>query len=53
MLSTTEAEYIALPSALHEVITIMNLLMEMKEHEFPMHASVPHVKNKVFVDNHS
>ena len=41
--STTKAECIALSSALHEVIAIGNLLMEMKEHEFPIHASMPQI----------
>ena len=52
-LSTTEAEYIALSSALREVISIMNLLKELKGRGFPIHDSTPHIKCRVFEDNQS
>ena len=43
-LSTTEAEYIELSSALHEVIEIINLLEELKGQGFGIHAGTPNVK---------
>lgn len=52
-LSTTEAEYIALSSALREVIYIMNLLNELKGRGFALSASTPKVKCRVFEDNRS
>lgn len=52
-LSTTEAEYIALSSALREVIGILNLLNELKERKFAFNHSIPTVKCRVFEDNQS
>ena len=43
-LSTTEAEYIALSSALREVVAIINLLEELKGKGFGIHAGTPNVK---------
>ena len=52
-LSTTEAEYIALSSALREVIAIKNLLDELRERGFNLHLPTPKVVCKVFEDNKS
>jgi len=52
-LSTTEAEYIALSSALREVISVMNLLNELRSRGFPIPISTPNVVCKVFEDNKS
>ena len=52
-LSTTEAEYIALSSALREVIAIINLLEELKRQGFGIHAGNTNVKCKTFEDNKS
>ena len=50
-LSTTEAEYIALSTALRGVIPIMDLLRELKDYDFEVIHSEPHVYCKVFEDN--
>ena len=52
-LSTTEAEYIALSTALREVIGIMNLIDELKERGFDLNAGVPKVVCRTFEDNRS
>jgi hypothetical protein len=52
-LSTTEAEYIALSSALREVIYVMNLLNELQGRGFRLNTSTPVVRCKVFEDNQS
>jgi hypothetical protein len=52
-LSTTEAEYIALSSALREVIAVMNLMNELKSRNFSVRSSVPKVICRVFEDNKS
>lgn len=52
-LSTTESEYIALSSALREVIYIMNLLNEIRQRGFKVNTSTPSIKCKVFEDNRS
>ena len=52
-LSTTKAEYIALSSALREVIAIINLLEELKGQGFGIHAGTPNVKCNNFEDNKS
>ena len=52
-LSTTEAEYIALSTALREVIHIMNSLNKLRERNFPICSDVPKIKCKVFEDNMS
>ena len=52
-LSTTEAEYISLSSALREVIAIINLLEELKGQGFGIHSGTPNVKCKTFKDNKS
>jgi hypothetical protein len=52
-LSTTEAEYIALSTSLHEVIAGMNLINELQSNGFPVHRSTPKVKCRVFEDNKS
>jgi len=50
-LSTTEAEYIALSTALREVIPMMELIEEMRVEGFGMMATTPTVYCKVFEDN--
>jgi hypothetical protein len=50
-LSTTEAEYIALSTALREVIPLMELIEEMKAQGFGFKTSKPTVHCKVFEDN--
>ena len=52
-LSTTEAEYIALSTALREVIHIINLLNELRERKFNICSLTPKIKCKVFEDNMS
>ena len=52
-LSTTEAEYIALSTALREVISLMHLLDELKKRNFPVIHKTPKVTCKVFEDNKS
>ena len=50
-LSTTEAEYIALSMSLRDVLPIMFLLDEMRERNFQVICTAPHVYCKVFEDN--
>jgi len=50
-LSTTEAEFIALSTALREVIFLMNLLKELKEQGIPVPFTQPKVMCKVFEGN--
>ena len=50
-LSTTEAEYIAMSMSLRDVIPIMELIKEMKEHNIPVICTKPYVYCKVFEDN--
>ncbi len=50
-LSSTESEYNEISYALREVIPIMELLKEMQKYGFPIEATTPHVKCKVFEDN--
>ena len=52
-LSTTEAEYIALSSALREFIAIVHLLEDLKSYGLPIHESTPIVKCRTFEDNMS
>lgn len=49
--STTEAEYIAMSMALRDVIPVMNLIGEMKDKNFQVICTRPHVYCKVFEDN--
>jgi hypothetical protein len=49
-LSTTEADYIAMSQALHDVIPIMNLPQEMRERTFKVVCIEPYVYCKVFED---
>ena len=53
VLLTTKAEYIALSSALREVIVIIKLLEELKGKGLGIHAGTPNVKCKTFKDNKS
>jgi hypothetical protein len=50
-LSTTEAEYVALSSALREVICLMELLKEAQRHGIPNVTATPEIHCKVFEDN--
>ena len=52
-LSITEVEYITLPTALCEVIVILNLLEELKENSFNVHSSALKVTCCTFEDNKS
>ncbi len=51
MLSTTEAKFIAMLQALHDVIPVMNLLQEMREQNFKVICIEAYVYCKVFEDN--
>jgi hypothetical protein len=53
VLSTTEAEYIALSTSFCEVIAVVNLINELQSNGFPVHRSIPKVKCRVFEDNKS
>ena len=50
-LSTTEAEYIALSSALREVIPLIELLREMKRNKIDVFVTAPKIYCKAFEDN--
>ena len=50
-LSSTEAEYIACSNALREVISMMQIVRELKDNGFGMTAMHPKVHCKVFEDN--
>jgi len=50
-LSTTEAEYIALSTALRDVIFVMNLLRELVSFGVTLIKATPKIKCKVFEDN--
>jgi len=50
-LSTTEAEYIAMSMARHDIIPLMEIIKEMREHEFDSVNTQPYVYCKVFEDN--
>jgi hypothetical protein len=50
-LSTTEAKYIAMSQSLCDLIPVMNLLEEMREQDFQVICTKPHVYCKVFKDN--
>jgi hypothetical protein len=50
-LSSTESEYTGLSYALREVIPIMELLKEMKEHGFPVRTAGSKVHCRAFEDN--
>ena len=52
-MSTTEAEYIALSSALREVIAIIHLLEELESNKLPIHKVTPKIVCKTFEDNQS
>ena len=50
-LSTTEAEYVALSTALKQTIWLMNIVREMKEHGFDVKGTHPKIHCKAFEDN--
>jgi Reverse transcriptase (RNA-dependent DNA polymerase) len=50
-LSTTEAEYIALSTALRETIPLMELVRELHDNGFNFTATTPTIHCKVFEDN--
>ena len=52
-LSTTEAEYIALSSALREVLGIIHLLEDLHKNGLPIHCATPKIRCRTFEDNMS
>jgi hypothetical protein len=50
-LFTTEAEYITMPQSLRDVISVMNLLQGMREQDYQVICTKPHVYCKLFEDN--
>ena len=50
-LSTTEAELIAMSTALREVIHLQNLLLELRGCNFPIPFTKPQVVRRTFEDN--
>jgi hypothetical protein len=52
-LSTTEAEYIALSTALRDVIHVIHLLEELQSHQFNIHHPTPKITCRTFEDNKS
>jgi hypothetical protein len=50
-LSTTEAEYFTMSQSLCDVIPVMNLLQEIRERDYQVICTEPHVYCKVFEDN--
>ena len=52
-LSTTKAEYIALSTALREVINVIHLLQELQEFKFYVHSNRPTIQCRTFEDNMS
>ena len=50
-LSTTEAEYVALSTALRECMPLMQLIKELQTHGFDIIESKPKVHCRVFEDN--
>ena len=52
-LSTTEAEYIALSMSLHDIILLMGLLHEPRQHGFNILDQTPEIQCIVFEDNSS
>jgi hypothetical protein len=52
-LGTTEAEYIALSTALREMIAVINLIHELKANGFKVHMDTPKVRCRVFKDKKS
>jgi len=50
-LSTSEAEYIALSTAMREVIYMINLTQELRENKIGLHEDAPTIKCRVFEDN--
>ena len=52
-LRTTEAEYIALSSALHDVIHVMHLLEDLHDQGFKIHHPTPKITCHTFEDNKS
>jgi hypothetical protein len=52
-LSTTEAEYIALSSALRDVIGVMQLMTELQNRGFTLNLTTPTIHCTVFEDNKS
>ena len=52
-LSTTEAEYIALSTALRDVIHVIHLIEELQTHGFNVHNPTPKITCRTFEDNKS
>ena len=53
LLSTTEDEYIVFSSSLREVISVLNLLNELKSRKFRFNHSTHIIKCRVFEENKS
>ena len=51
--NTTESEYIALSTALRDVIGIIHVLEELEQIGFPVHKSTPKIQCRTFEDNMS
>ncbi len=49
--STTEAKYIAMSQSLRDVIPVMTLLQEIREQDYQVICTEPHMYCKVFEDN--
>ena len=52
-LSTTEAKYVALSSALREAIPIIRLLGDLSAQDFPIHKTTPKFMCRTFEDKQS
>jgi hypothetical protein len=50
-LSTTDAKYITMSQSLHDLIPVMNLLQEIREQDYQVICTKPHMYCKVFEDN--
>lgn len=50
-LSTTEAEYVALSTAMRELIPLMHIMKEMRERGHDIPGAVPKIRCRVFEDN--
>jgi hypothetical protein len=50
-LSTTEAEYLAISTAIREVLPLMELIQEMQKHGCELQATTPNLHCRVFEDN--
>ena len=51
MLSTTEAEFVALSHAMHVMIPLMHIINEMIQRRHPLNRDLTHVHCDIFEDN--